>query len=135
MSNAIKLMPWFLVFAGAALPSSTWACRTLVPNDAGIADHEGVVVVSIESGTRLDNPGWNVWKLRSRRLEAVSGSTARRRYTFVTAQSSRGCGVAPLPAAGEKCVVYFDRAAPAKVVEAFPLSVVRQHDPRLASIR
>jgi hypothetical protein len=117
------------------MPSSAWACRTLVPNNDRIAEHNGVVVVAIKTGARLNGPGWNTWRLRARRLAVVAGSGGRKEYSFITAQSSDGCGRTPLPPEGEKWVIYFDSFAPEEVVEAFPLSLVREHDPRLANVR
>lgn len=35
------------------MPSSAWACRTLLPDDGKIAEHDGVVVVAIRTGARL----------------------------------------------------------------------------------
>ena len=116
------------------IPPSAWACRTVVPNDNRIAEHKGVVVVAILAGARLNSPGWNTWKLLARSVMIVAGSENRKEYAFSTTQSSDRCGLTPLPPKGEKWVIYFDRSAPGNVVEAFPLSLVRNHDPRLAHI-
>jgi hypothetical protein len=133
----IRIKQYLGMFAMAtiiATPSSAWACRTLVPNDTGIAGHGGVVVVAIQTSARLNSVGWNTWKLRARRIKLVAGPASRKEYSFSTTQSSDGCGRTPLPPTGEKWVIYFDPSAPEKVVEAFPLSLAREYDPRLANV-
>jgi len=67
-------------------------------------------------------------------LAVIAGPAKRKEYTFFTAQGSEGCGRTPLPPTGEKWVMYFDRFRPDRIVEAFPLSLVREHDPRLANV-
>lgn len=129
-----ELLALLAVLATIGIPSSAWACRTLVPNDRRLAEHDGVIVVEIKSGARLKSPGWNTWRLRARRLAVVAGPASRKEYSFSTAQSSDGCGRTPLPPRGEKWVIYFDRSTPKDIAEAFPLSLVREHDPRLANV-
>ena len=133
--GAMKLLALLAIVTAITIPSSAWACRTIVPNNVRIAGHYGVVVVAILTGTRLKSPGWNTWRLTARRLKTVAGPVSPQKYTFSTAQSSDGCGVTPLPGTGEKWVVYSDHSAPGRVVEAFPLSLAREHDRRLANVR
>ncbi|RYG99767.1 MAG: hypothetical protein EON58_02815 [Alphaproteobacteria bacterium] len=88
----------------------------------------------IYSGRRLSNSGWNTWRLTALRQKTIVGSTSLPDYTFTATQSSSGCRVTPLPKRGEKWVIYFDRRAPSRVVEAFPLPLAREHDPRLTDV-
>jgi hypothetical protein len=133
--GATNLLGLLAIASAIGAPSSAWACRTLVPNDVEIARHDGVVVVAVLTGTRLKNPDWNVWRLTTRTVKTIAGSVKLPKYTFTTTQSSGGCGMTPLPPAGEKWVVYSDHSAPGRVAEAFPLPLARQHDPRLANVR
>jgi hypothetical protein len=115
--------------------SSAWACRMVVPNVAELARHENVALVSIQTATRLENPGWNTWRVTARTLESIAGSRRPQNYTFVTTQSSDGCGLTPLPPQGERWIVYFSASARDEILAAYPLALVREYDSRLADVR
>jgi hypothetical protein len=123
------------VFATLCFPSEARACRMVVPKDVELAGFEGVVVVSVQSSTRLEHVGWNTWSIESSRARTIAGTQSQRHYTFSTTQSSDGCGITPLPKKGDKWIVYLDASMPTTVVRAFPLSLAREHDPRLARVR
>ena len=111
------------------------ACRTVVPNSAELSRHENIALVSIQAATRLENPGWNTWRVTARTLDAIAGSTRPQDHTFVTTQSSDGCGLTPLPPRGERWIIYFSASAHDEVLAAYPLTLVREYDARLADVR
>lgn len=105
-----------------------------MPNDLKLAEYDGVVIVTIRSGVRQDQPGWNTWTLSARKTKVVAGVNSRRVYKFTTTQGSDGCGKTPLPPKGQKWVIYYRQGEPERVANAYPLSLVREHDPRLANV-
>lgn len=121
----------FVAAIGVLMPFSAWACRTLTPDKGTIAGYDDVVFVKITAGERLRERGWNKWRLSARRVRATTEPGSQNDYEFTTIQSSLGCGRTPLPAPGEIWVLYFRQSQPATVAEAFPLSKVREYDPRL----
>jgi len=131
----VRKLGLLAAIAAMSMTSSAWACRTLVPNAAELAKYDNLAVVSIQTGSRVENPGWNQWRLTARTLHIVAGSANVQTYNFSTTQSSDGCGRTPLPTEGETWAVYSDGAAPDRVLAAFPLLVARAHDPRLATVR
>lgn len=135
MKKSKAISNLLLIIFMLMVPSAANACRTIVPHDATMAKYENVVLVSVTSATRLNNPGFNEWQVTAGRMDAIAGAGSQSDYTFITAQSSTGCGVKPLPSAGEIWVVYHHDDAPAKVLDAFPLALAAAHDPRLSTIR
>ena len=121
--------------ATMSVASSALACRTIVPKASELATHKNLVVAGIDAAERLENSGWNTWRLTARKLNVVAGRPGPVAYTFSTTQSSDGCGITPLPLKGEKWVIYPDASDPDKVLAAFPLSLARDYDPRLATVR
>jgi hypothetical protein len=117
------------------LVPSAWACRTVVPNASELTRHNHLVLASIEAAERIERRGWNTWRLRTRTLQTIGGSTSAPEHMFLTTQSSDGCGVTPLPTKGAKWVIYYDPSAPDQVLEAFPVTLARGHDHRLADVR
>src|SRR4030095_11692666 len=115
--------------------SSAWACRTIVPNAAELARYENVALVSVQAASRLENRGWNTWRVTARTLESIAGSRRSQDHIFVTTQSSDGCGLTPLPPQGERWIVYFSASAHDEIVAAYPLTLVREYDSRLAAVR
>lgn len=118
---------------GFAAPAS--ACRTRVPKPTELAGYKLVMLASVQSAVRLDSPGWNSWRVTARGERTLAGSLRPTRYTFNATLSSSGCGLTPLPPAGERWVVYLHPKHPDRVIDAFPLDLVRSIDPRLANVR
>ncbi len=103
------------------------ACRIRVLNAATIARSTPVLVM-VKTAEWVDPSSWNGWRIVA---EGPDGSPT---FTFMTKIYSPGCGEPTLPPAGERWVVYPVPGSPALVADAFPLSLAREYDSRLADI-
>jgi hypothetical protein len=121
-----------LLSAACALAVATdaLACREFVPRADKLAAM-APVMVTVTHSERLDTPGWNTWRVTAH----ADGSAAPATLQFMAALSSDGCGQTPLPPAGERWVVYLDRADSSNVLQAFPIDYVREYDVRLTAVR
>lgn len=123
-----------LVMALASAPAAL-ACREIVPPADELAMHAAPVIATVKTAERVDNPGWNTWKISADDIAATPGVSAPDTFEFLSTLSSDGCGQTSLPPVGEKWVLYFGRGGSLKVRQAYPLEYVRQYDSRLADIR
>jgi len=131
----VKMLGLLATVSALSSTSSAWACRTIVPSASELSGYNNIALVSVKTATRLENRGWNTWRVTARTLDAIAGSTRPQDHTFVTTQSSDGCGLTPLPSPGERWIVYFSASAPDEILAAYPLTLVREYDSRLADVR
>ena len=124
---------------GLSVPA--YACRAKVPEWVLLAKYDLVVLASVQSSERTSNPQYpkdqnpNVWKISLKGMQTIVGKSELNSYTFTTYLYSEGCGRVPLPLTGERWVLYLDRKQPGTVMDAFPLELVQNDDPRLKGIR
>src|SRR3982751_4447961 len=124
---------------GLSVPA--YACKAKGPDVVLRANYDLVVLASVQSAERTANPEYpkdqnpNIWKITAKGTQSVAGKSELKTYIFTTYMYSEGCGRVPLPSTGERWVLYLDRKQPGTVMDALPLDIVRDHDPRLKNIR
>ncbi len=130
-----RILPVVALCCCLVLSGPAFACRQRAVKEEHFKKFDLIVLVSVKSSEWADNPGWNTWKITAQSIRTILGSAQSSLYTFEATLSSSGCEPDPLPPAGERWVLYFDKADPTKVKDALPLNLVRSHDRRLKSIR
>jgi hypothetical protein len=127
---------WALAIFGAlTFPSPAFACRILSPTSEQLAGLDTVLLVTVTSTGRRENPGWNTWDVSSQLRKVLVGFPRQSKVNFAVTLSSDGCGGTKPPKKGEKWVIYLGFIDGESVQEAYPLSLVAELDERLKDFR
>jgi hypothetical protein len=130
MRALLLTLPFAVLALGTATDAS--ACRKIQPRPEELAQREAIVATVISS-ERVEPSDWYGWRIVA---EGTFGGEeeGRRSFDFKTRLYFGGCGEIPLPPAGERWVLYLDRADTSEVLDAFPLDDVKDLDARLAGV-
>lgn len=130
MRALLLTLPVAVLVLGTATDAS--ACRKIQPQLEELAQRT-IVVATVTSSDRVDPSDWYAWRIVAEDISDVEGE-GRRSFDFKTRLYFGGCGEIPLPPAGERWVLYLDRADTSEVLDAFPLDDVKDLDARLAGV-
>lgn len=127
---------WVFAVGGVlTLSSPAFACRILSPTSEQLAGLDTVLLVTVTSAGRRENPGWNTWDVASQLRKVLVGLPRQSKHNFAVTLSSDGCGRTKPPRKGEKWVIYQGFIEGEPIQKEYPLSLVMDLDGRLRNVR